>query len=347
MYSTLCSTRHLQGSRIAAICRLGSSRVAVLPSSRHYTAGHSRKARIGLLTCNSASEEMDKALSGEADNTITKEEAPLGPRDDDVLPDSLGDALVRASQATAAAIGRGNGRCQVEVLLAEFWDPISGALFSEEGDQQRWWKLTRRFIEELSSQGEFKQVRAIYPDMGVAAMLQNQWPDANFKLSSLNDRRPFEPEDDLIVLATPDPQGLEDCYRTCKLVGENGPPVVMFNPRLASGDVGIGLNVRRMQQNFLKSFTTTYSLRPIQDIGTVFRCYPGLWQVFIQDEDMPGRYKLIAERPARPGGETLDNIIMDAFTPEGEDGEKQEPGLGAQIVSTMMSMQRFMRSLSN
>lgn len=53
----------------------------------------------------------------------------------------------------------------------------------------------------------------------------------------------------------------------------------MFNPRLASGDVGVGLSIRRMRENFLSRFTTTYSLRPIADVGSVFRRYPGMWQV--------------------------------------------------------------------
>lgn len=54
---------------------------------------------------------------------------------------------------------------QVEVLLGEFWDPSSGAVFAEEGDQQRFWKLTRRFIEGLASEegspyaGRIKAVR--------------------------------------------------------------------------------------------------------------------------------------------------------------------------------------------
>jgi hypothetical protein len=42
---------------------------------------------------------------------------------------------------------------QAEVLLAEFWDPSSGAVFSEEGDQQRFWKLTRRFVDGLAAGG--------------------------------------------------------------------------------------------------------------------------------------------------------------------------------------------------
>lgn len=79
--------------------------------------------------------------------------------------------------------------------------------------------------------------------------------------------------------------------------------MVMFNPRLASGDVGVGLSIRRMRESFLSRFTTTYSLRPIADVGSVFRRYPGMWQVFVQDAQVQGRYKLIAERLSRPGGE--------------------------------------------
>ena len=93
-------------------------------------------------------------------------------------------------------------------------------------------------------------------------------------------------------------------------------PVILFNPRLAryfaslltlhknarkwdlccahpvpgpacldiflctcSGDVGLGLNVRRMRNEFLSLFTVTYSLRPLGESGSVFRSYPGQWKV--------------------------------------------------------------------
>lgn len=45
------------------------------------------------------------------------------------------------------------------------------------------------------------------------------------------------------------------------------------------------------------------------------------------------RYKLIAERPSRPAGEVLDNIILDAVMPEGENGEKESPGIMKQARS--------------
>lgn len=37
--------------------------------------------------------------------------------------------------------------------------------------------------------------------------------------------------------------------------------------------------MRRMREEFLGGFSTVYSLRPVGDIGSVFRRYPGMWQV--------------------------------------------------------------------
>jgi Domain of unknown function (DUF1995) len=77
-----------------------------------------------------------------------------------VLPDNLTNALSQASEATCLAFERGSRRAVVEVLLPEFWDPVSGPVFAEEGDQQRWWKLTRRFVEDLV-QLSGKRARAV------------------------------------------------------------------------------------------------------------------------------------------------------------------------------------------
>ena len=49
----------------------------------------------------------------------------------------------------------------------------------------------------------------IYPDMGVAAILKNQWQDTDFSFASLSDRSPVSEDDDLVVLAAPDPQGVQ------------------------------------------------------------------------------------------------------------------------------------------
>ena len=50
---------------------------------------------------------------------------------------------------------------QVEVLLPEFWDPDAGPTFAEEGDQLRFWKLTRRFVEGIAQRSSLQQVKAV------------------------------------------------------------------------------------------------------------------------------------------------------------------------------------------
>lgn len=114
-------------------------------------------------------EDAQLAPSTPSEEDNAEEDTSPAPRDDDVcaqrlplasttrrhpttlqvLPDSLTDALAQAAASTALAIERGASRCVVEILLAEFWDPVSGAVFNEEGDQMRWWKLSKRFVENL------------------------------------------------------------------------------------------------------------------------------------------------------------------------------------------------------
>ena len=327
--------------------------VVALPSSLNGSAGQlpilNQISRPAALFTSSTRPASLVRLPPCAAATPESGEAPTGPRDDDVLPDSLTDALTCAAEATSLAIERGCERAIVEILLPEFWDPLSGPVYAEEGDQQRFWKLTRRFIDNVVTQHPNAKLRAIYPDAGVAAMLRNQWQDAPFSISSLNDRKPVEESDEIIVAAAPDPQGVDSLIKITSSLAP-GQALIMFNPRLASGDVGVGLNIRRLRESYLKNFVTTYSLRPIGDVGSVFRRYPSLWQVFVQDDKSPGRYKLVAELPSRPGGEALDLIILEALGGEqsGVEGEagSQGPGFVNQIGLTLSSLQRFMRSLS-
>lgn len=58
---------------------------------------------------------------------------------------------------------------------------------------------------------------------------------------------------------------------------------------VCSGDVGIGLNARRLRESFTNRFNITYSLRPVGEVGTVFRRYPELWKVFVEEPELPGR----------------------------------------------------------
>lgn len=50
----------------------------------------------------------------------------------------------------------------MEIHLPEFWDPISGPIFPNKGDQERFWRMTRRFMEQLSlSLGAGNGLRAV------------------------------------------------------------------------------------------------------------------------------------------------------------------------------------------
>ena len=114
-----------------------------------------------------------------------------------------------------------------------------------------------------------------------------------------------------------------------------------------AGDVGIGLNVRRMRRQFLGQFIVTYSIRPIGDEGTVFRRYPAEWKVFLEDKAEPGRYKLAAERSERPDSDVLERIIASVGKGQSPDSEEsQGGGLLQSVANSVNSMSRFMQSLT-
>ncbi len=69
---------------------------------------------------------------------------------------------------------------QVEILLPEFWDPASGPVFAEEGDQQRFWKLTRRFIDSLAQGRNSKNIKAVSSSLCKPLSLHDQHEDNGF-----------------------------------------------------------------------------------------------------------------------------------------------------------------------
>lgn len=272
----------------------------------------------------------------------------VAPRDDDVLPDSLLDSVVQAGQATALALRAGKGRCVAELLIPELWDQSSGAVMAEEGDQMRWWELAREFVSQVGeAYGSSGTVRAVFPDAGGAAMLQARWGQSvDFKFASLDDKTPMQDGDALIVITCPDPPSLDSTRKLADMAAEKGVPVVMFNPRLASGDVGFGVNVRDMRNNFLSTFLTTYSIYPLSfPSGSVFKKYPGRWQVFLEEENNAGRYKLVAERSSRPAGEQLDDILLGFDVTEGDNAVPREKTMLDEVGGVLVGMRRFMNSL--
>ncbi|KAH7436613.1 hypothetical protein KP509_05G027900 [Ceratopteris richardii] len=259
--------------------------------------------------------------------------------DDSVLPDDLVGAVLHSSESTTYYINSGGNRAIVELQLPELEN------LNEEGAQQRLWDLARLYLDSLQNDLKTQRLKAIFPDAGAAALLKHTWSDATFSFGSLNDRRPVSEDDEVVVLVVPDYQMLTEVQKIAsQLSGDvDGVPrpLVMWNPRLFSGDVGIGLNVRRTRDNFVSTFTVVYSMRPLPQ-GAIFRRYPGLWQVFLDDKARPGRYLLAAEQPTRPLADDLDVLILEGQ----EEKESEEPSPFVKAMGVFASFNRFMRSLS-
>ncbi|XP_057861110.2 uncharacterized protein LOC131069600 isoform X2 [Cryptomeria japonica] len=234
--------------------------------------------------------------------------------DESVLPTNLEGAVLQSSQSSAKFISAGGMRAIVELLLPEL------EFLNDEGAQEDLWQLAKLYLESLRKETGDQRLKAIFPDAGAAALLKHWWKDANFSFASLNDRKPVADEDEIIVMIAPDYQMLQSVERIASLLSDNSPrPLVMWNPRLFSGDVGIGLNVRRLRETFLR-----------------------LWHVFLDDEERPGHFILAKEQARRPNSDDLDIIFLGG---EADDPE-EKPSFFSEAVNMFSSFNRFMRSLS-
>ncbi|KAK1440496.1 hypothetical protein QVD17_06324 [Tagetes erecta] len=255
--------------------------------------------------------------------------------DDSCLPSDLEGAVRQSSEASAAFVSSGGMRAIVELLIPQL------QFLDDEGAQGELWELSRLFVDTLIEETGCERVKAIFPDAGAAALLKYRWDDATFNFASLSDRKPVEKEDEIVVMILPDYQMLEYVERIASDLSNEPPrPLIMWNPRLISEDVGVGFNVRKLRRYFLRSFTTVYSMKPLPT-GAVFRCYPGLWKVFFDDKARPNRYILAKEMISRPDSEDIEVIFG-----EGGDDSEQGPSLFSQAVGIFKSLNRFMKVIS-
>lgn len=255
--------------------------------------------------------------------------------DDSCLPSDLEGAVRQSSEAAASFVTAGGMRATVELLIPQL------QFLDDEGAQAELWQLSRIFVDTLMQETGSQRVKAIFPDAGAAALLKYQWKDAAFRFASLSDRKPVESEDEVIVMLVPDYQMLEYVQKIASDLSDDSPrPLIMWNPRLVSEEVGIGVNARNVKRYFLNSFTTVYSMRPLPN-GAVFRCFPGSWKVFHDDKDRFGRYLLAKELVSRPNSEDLEIIFGDI-----EEKSEEGPSLMSQAANIFSSMNRFMRFIS-
>ncbi|KAL1145517.1 hypothetical protein V6Z11_A11G303400 [Gossypium hirsutum] len=271
---------------------------------------------------------------GSSSKTYAKFEKFQGDPSEADVEDIIG-AVRQSGEASALFVSSGGMRAIVELLIPQL------QFLDDEGAQAELWELSRVFLDTLMQETGCQKVKAIFPDAGAAALLKYRWKDAAFGFASLSDRKPVESQDEIIVMLVPDYQMLERVQRIASELSDDPPrPLVMWNPRLISEDVGVGVNVRQLRRYFLSSFTTVYSMRPLA-AGAVFRCYPGLWKVFYDDKDRLGRYLLAKELVSRPDAEELEIIFGNA-----EEKSEQGPSFFSQAAGIFSSLNRFVKAIS-
>ncbi|KAL9264464.1 hypothetical protein AKJ16_DCAP20272 [Drosera capensis] len=203
--------------------------------------------------------------------------------DDSCLPTDLEGAVRQSGQASALYVNSGGMRAIVELLIPQL------QFLDNEGAQDELWELSRIFLDSLIQQTGSQKVKAVFPDAGAAPLLQYRWKDAAFAFSSLSDRKPVGVEDEIVVMLVPDYQMLEYVERIASNLSDDPPrPLIMWNPRLVSEEVGVGYNVRRLRKVFLR-----------------------LWKVFCDDKDRPNRFLLAHELLSRPDAQELEMLFGD------------------------------------
>ncbi|KAK7277931.1 hypothetical protein RJT34_22951 [Clitoria ternatea] len=276
-------------------------------------------------------QEADPSPSLEYTEATSVEDAE---EDDSCLPSDLEGAVQQSSEAAALFLSSGGMRAMVELLIPQL------QFLDDEGAQVELWELSRIFLDTLIEKTKCQRVKAIFPDAGAAALLKYRWKDALFRFASLSDRKPVDGDDEIVVMIVPDYQMLEYVERIASSLSNDPPrPLIMWNPRLISEDVGVGVNVRKLRRYFLSTFTHVYFMRPMP-FGAIFRCYPGLWKVFNDDKDRPNRYLLAKEFINRPDSEDLEILF-------GKEEEKSKEGQGLldKAAGIFSSISRFMKAI--
>ncbi|EMS47170.1 hypothetical protein TRIUR3_03042 [Triticum urartu] len=227
------------------------------------------------------------------------------------------DRRGRASgKASADFVNSGGMRGIAELLIPQL------EFLNQEGAQAEVWALSRILLDTLAEETG-QVVKAVFPDAGVAALLKHQWKDAKFKCASLSDRKPVDTDDGVVVMIIPDHQMLESVERIASQLADDPiRPLVMWNPRLVSGDVGVGYNVRNLRRNFLRK-----------------------WKVFYDDPKRPNRYLLARESSSRPDATDIEYLIIFGGGGASEQPE-EEPSMMTNVMAAFSSVSRFMRVIS-
>ncbi len=241
------------------------------------------------------------------------------------LPKTLEDAIAQSSEAVKSALADGMTRIQVELLFPEL----------------KFMTVAEQFLHLFT--GYESRLKVFFADAGAAALARRDWTEAQFQISDIGTGRAasleakIQPEDEIFLFIAPTSVEVPQLEKLCEIIGER--PVIMLTPRLEdSSVVGIGYTARETRRRFISTIESCYYIRPVDDESALFRCYPGLWEVWLETE---GEYRKVAALPKKPSGDELDVILM------GGQPENNTNVTPARKPGVFKSLQRFIKALSS
>ena len=202
------------------------------------------------------------------------------------------------------------------------------------GDPRGRWTLELRFeglrllpvvlrlVGELESSAP--GIRLLFPDAGAAALARRDGPQLAERIASFSDHRRLQesiaaqaPEEGGgFNAAEPVDSGAEvlilvgasqaDYGTVASVCQAHAGRVVLVNPGLEDGAVGIGSVGRERRRGFLAQWEAAYALIPLTG-SALRRAHPLDWELFRLD---PDGYRLAASFDHRPDGEERDGALQ-------------------------------------
>lgn len=244
------------------------------------------------------------------------------------LPKTLDDAIAQSQIAVQAALADGVARMQVEFLFPEL----------------KAMPVAQQFLPVLAEYGS--RLNVFFPDAGAAALARRDWVDEIFRISDIGTGKAsiagskIQPEEEIFLFVAPTSVEVPQLEKICAEIGDR--PIIMLNPRLEdSGVVGIGFAARQTRERFISTIESCYYLRPVDDETALFRCYPGLWEIWVETNN---QYQKIAELPTKPSGDDIDMILAGGQPNNMIDNGEVTPTRKNNIFR---SLQRFLKALSS
>ena len=243
-----------------------------------------------------------------------------------MIPSTLEDAIAQAKEAVQTALDTGCGRIVVDFAIPEI------ALQAQ--------AIALQFTAMFADYGE--ELRVMFPDSGAAALAKRDWGETEFSVTDLGSRftpvdRKIAEGDRLFLLVCPSAIEIESVEKLCNLAGDR--PVILLIPQLESvATVGIGYAARQLRERFLSTLETAYFLKPFAG-GAIYRTYPSLWQVWLEDN---GDWQLIAEEPQKPAGDRLERILMGTAEAENEATSTAKP----KKAGFLSNLQQMLKALN-